>query len=122
MLTQRTIRAVELLLIISNGEFSLPDAMTFNDSVEDSLLLQALERGGFIAPLAFVDSVDYKLLSPLSEISLLGLMHAIGEGCDIIESDQMDIEEERCSVGVLKLRAYKHSLRRLLFEIKVSQL
>lgn len=122
MLTQRTARAVELLLIISNGDFSLSDVMTLNDSVEDSLLLQALELGGFISPLAFVDLVDYKLLSPLSEISLLGLMHAIGEGCDVIESEEADTVEERCSVGVLKLRAYKHSLRRLLFEIKISQL
>lgn len=122
MLTQRTVRAVELLLMISKGEFSLSEAMTFNDPVEDSLLLQALERGGFIAPLTFVDSVDYKLLSPLSEISLLGLIHAIGEGCDVIEPEKTDIVEERCSVGVLKLRAYKHSLRRLLFEIKISQL
>lgn len=122
MLTQRTVRAVELLLIINNGGFSLSDATTINDSVEDALLLQALERGGFIAPLALVDSIDYSLLSPLSEISLLGLMDAIGEGCDVVESRELDFVEERCSVGVLKLRAYQHSLRRLLFEIKINQL
>lgn len=122
MLTQRTVRAIELLSIIEIGGTSLSDSAMDGTSVEDSLLLNALERGGFIAPLSFVDSTDYRLLSPLSEISLLGLLHAVGEGCDPIEVNEVNVIESRSTVGALALHACGNTLRRLLFEIKINQL